>query len=165
MHDGAGLSTSLRSALAVPGGRLKSYLARKNEAEIERLVEERVKERMREAEKVWVRQCLDEDTPVGRELAEAIEGEVVKRVGETNWVRKAKLLRRQYEVCHSFSCFSSCVLIWGSQEMLGARNEAVRRHRDFLGSMETVYYQYGGKEERELNGNETLPAREDEQLG
>lgn len=40
--------------------------------------------------------------------------------------------------------------------MLGARNEAVRRYTDFVGSMETVYYQYGGKEERHLNGNETL---------
>lgn len=115
VHAGAGLSTSLRSALAVPGGQLKSYLARKNEVEIERLVEERVKERveerMKEAEKVWVRQCLNEDTPMGRELAEAIEGEVVKRVGETDWVRKARLLRRQYLVSYSSSCFSVCVLI------------------------------------------------------
>lgn len=152
LHAGAGLSTSLRSALAVPGGQLKSYLGRKNEAEIERLVEERVRERMREAEKVWVRECLDQDTPMGVELARAVEGEVVKRVGETDWGRKMRLQRRQYEVSYSFFMFWCFGPDLGSQEMLGARNEEVRRYTDFVGNMETVYYQYGGKEDRELNG-------------
>lgn len=40
--------------------------------------------------------------------------------------------------------------------MLGARNEAVRGHAAVLGKMEVMYYQYGGKEERVLNGKDIL---------
>lgn len=102
LHEGQGLSTNLRAALAVRGGQLKGYLARKNEAEIEKAVAERVKEKMKEAEKVWVRQCLDEETPVGLELARAVEAEVEKRVQETEWGRKVALQRRRYEVSFFF---------------------------------------------------------------
>ncbi|KAL9104360.1 MAG: hypothetical protein Q9187_008914 [Circinaria calcarea] len=133
LHEGQGLSTSLRAALAVPEGQLKGYLARKNEAEIEKAVEERVKERMREGEKLWVQQCLDEGTSMGVELARAVEAEVVKRVQETDWGRQVALQRRRYE------------------EMLGARNEAVRGLAAVMGKMEAAYYQYGGTEERMMD--------------